>query len=245
VVGYKSSGKTRVIEGLVRELTSRGHRVGTLKHATPHHLLDTPGRDTWRHREAGAEASAVIADGRAALFLDRPLTVAEALEILGPLDLVILEGFKSLDYIPRILLPRSPGELEELSNGLEIAVVAPQLLEGGEVEASLLGLDEVEELASLVEARALPLLPGLNCGRCGHESCRELAKAILMGEADASGCVYLWAGDVELLVDGRRVPLNPYVRGVFRGVLQGLINTLKGCEGIRRIEVRLEVEGDG
>jgi molybdopterin-guanine dinucleotide biosynthesis protein B len=245
VVGYRGAGKTKVVEGIVRGLTSKGYRVGTLKHATPHHILDTPGKDTWRHRRAGAEASAIIADGRVALFLDRTLAVAKVLRVLGPLEFAIFEGFKSIDHVPRIIVPKDRKELEVLANGLEIAVVSePSLVEGVEINVPTLGFDEMEELSSLVEAKSLPLLPGLNCGRCGYESCKRLAEAALREEADVSICAYLEAADVELLVDGRRVLLNPYVRSVFRGVLLALVDTLKGCEGRRRVEVRLEVEGD-
>ena len=243
VVGFKGAGKTRLIENLVGYLSSRGYRVGTLKHSTPHHPLDTPGKDTWRHREAGAEASAVIADGRAAIFIDRPLSLAEALDALGPLDFVILEGFKSVGYIPRILVVRTPSEVEKLSNGLEVAIVSQSPLEGLDVGVSRLGFSDVERLASIVEEKAIPLLPGFDCGGCGYESCRELALATMRGEADPYRCVHLQAGDVALRVDGRRVPLNPYVRSVFKGVLRALVATLKGCETARRIEI--QVEGDG
>ncbi len=243
VVGFKGAGKTRLIENLVRCLSSKGYRVGTLKHSTPHHPLDTPGKDTWRHREAGAEASAVIADGRAAIFIDRPLSLAEALDTLGPLDLVVLEGFKSVGYIPRILVVKALDEVKELSNGLEIAIVSQNSLEELDVEVLTLGFNDVEKLASIVEEKAIPLLPGFNCGRCGYDSCRELALATLRGRAEPSRCVHLQAGDVELRVDGRRVSLNPYVRSVFKSVLQALIGTLKGCETAKHIEIR--VEGDG
>lgn len=244
VVGYRGAGKTRVVEALVRELSSRGYRVGTVKHATPHHILDTPGKDTWRHRRAGAEASAIIADGRAAIFLDRSLDATEALKLLGSLDLAILEGFKSISYIPRIIVSRDPAELDELSNGLEIAVVTESHpLREMEGRAPILGFDGMGELASIVEMKALPLLPGLDCGRCSFECCKGLAEAVLRGKADVNQCIYLEVADVELSVDGRRVPLNPYVRRVLRGVLLALVNTLKGCEGGRRVEVRLEVEG--
>ncbi|MFQ6054338.1 MAG: molybdopterin-guanine dinucleotide biosynthesis protein B, partial [Candidatus Bathyarchaeia archaeon] len=120
VVGYKDAGKTRVVEALVRELTRRGLRVGTLKHASRTHLLDTPGKDTWRHREAGSVASAILTPESAAVFINRPLRVAEAVEGLGPIDIVVLEGFKSLDAVPRILIPRDAEEVEALANGLEI-----------------------------------------------------------------------------------------------------------------------------
>jgi len=165
VVGFKASGKTRVVEALVRELTRRGHRVGTLKHTSDDVFLDTPGKDTWRHREAGSAATAILESGRGAFFIDRPMGVEEAVEALGPIDFVVLEGFKSLDTVARIIVPRRREEIGELSNGLEVAISGPAV-EGLSVESEVqaIPLDRVEELADVVEKRAFPMLPRMDCG---------------------------------------------------------------------------------
>ncbi len=60
IVGKKNHGKTRLIEELVQELTRMGLAVGTIKHSSHHHELDTPGKDSYRHRLAGAAPAAVV-----------------------------------------------------------------------------------------------------------------------------------------------------------------------------------------
>ena len=54
VLGRKNHGKTTLVAELVAELTRRGWRIGTIKHTHHHHELDTPGKDSWMHRQAGA-----------------------------------------------------------------------------------------------------------------------------------------------------------------------------------------------
>ncbi|MFQ6052741.1 MAG: molybdopterin-guanine dinucleotide biosynthesis protein B [Candidatus Bathyarchaeia archaeon] len=245
IIGYKDAGKTRVVEALVRELTRRGRRVGTLKHASRTHLLDTPGKDTWRHREAGSKASAILTSESTAVFLSHPLSVADAAARLGPLDLIVIEGFKSLDAVARIIVPRGAGEVEELANGLEIAVSAPSVegISAQEGGVPVIPLGRIEELADLVESKAFPLLPGLDCGGCGYGSCRELARAILACEAGAERCVDHAGGAVRLRVDGRGLAMNPFVRKAFRNVVLGMVRTLRGGENPRRVELAFDVEG--
>ncbi|MCK4847203.1 MAG: molybdopterin-guanine dinucleotide biosynthesis protein B, partial [Deltaproteobacteria bacterium] len=54
IVGLSGSGKTTVLEKLITELSERGLKVGTIKHSCHPHPVDAPGKDSWRHREAGA-----------------------------------------------------------------------------------------------------------------------------------------------------------------------------------------------
>ena len=246
VVGFKDAGKTQVVEAVVRELTRRGHRVGTLKHTSMDHPLDTPGKDTWRHREAGSAASAILTSEEAAIFLGHPMGVAEAAERLGPIDILVLEGFRSLDAVPRILIPRSPEEVEALANGLEIAISGPDVegLHIGVKSVPIISLSRAGELAELITSRAFPLLPGLNCGGCGYDRCGDLARAVLAGEAEVGRCVAHAGGAVQLRVDGLGVALNPFVQRVMRNVILGVIRTLKGIEEPRRVEVAFEVAGD-
>ena len=71
IVGCKKHGKTTLVVELIRELTRRGLRVGSLKHCGHDHELDTPGTDSFRHREAGALSSAIVTPSLVALFETR------------------------------------------------------------------------------------------------------------------------------------------------------------------------------
>jgi len=98
IVGWKNSGKTTLVEALVREMTARGLRVSTVKHA--HHAfdIDVPGKDSYRHREAGAHEVIVASGQRWALMHELRGAPAppldELIAKLAPCDLVLVEGFK-------------------------------------------------------------------------------------------------------------------------------------------------------
>ncbi len=98
IVGFKNAGKTTLTERLVRELVGRGYRVSTIKHA--HHAfdIDHEGRDSWRHRKAGAREVAVVSMNRWALVHElsgEPEPTLEAIaNKLGDADLIITEGYK-------------------------------------------------------------------------------------------------------------------------------------------------------
>lgn len=97
IVGCSKCGKTTMVERLVSELTRRGYAVGTLKHDVHGFSMDQEGKDTWRHRQAGARATMIIGPGQIGLVRSTPpgeLSVDDAIPLLGPVDLVITEGFK-------------------------------------------------------------------------------------------------------------------------------------------------------
>ena len=69
IVGGKNHGKTTLIVDLVQELSRRGWTVGTIKHTHHHHELDVPGKDSYRHRLAGASAVGILSPAMTAVFL--------------------------------------------------------------------------------------------------------------------------------------------------------------------------------
>jgi molybdopterin-guanine dinucleotide biosynthesis protein B len=98
IVGWKNSGKTTLVEKLVQVLTARGLRVSTVKHAHHDFDIDHPGKDSWRHRIAGAQEVIVASAHRWAVLHEHrgapEPTLADLLAKLEPCDLVLVEGFK-------------------------------------------------------------------------------------------------------------------------------------------------------
>ncbi len=98
VAGFKNSGKTTLVERLVAEISGRGLVVSTIKHAHHNFDIDHPGRDSYRHREAGAQEVAVLSRHRWAIVHElrssEEPTMDEMLAKLSPCDLVIVEGYK-------------------------------------------------------------------------------------------------------------------------------------------------------
>jgi molybdopterin-guanine dinucleotide biosynthesis adapter protein len=103
ITGWKNSGKTTLTERLVANLVARGYRISTVKHA--HHAfdIDQEGRDSWRHRKAGASEVAIVSSKRWAIIheLDEEQEppLADVLAKLAPCDLVLVEGYKREGHV--------------------------------------------------------------------------------------------------------------------------------------------------
>ncbi len=96
IVGHSGCGKTTLVEKLLRELGGRGLRVATIKHAHHQVVLDTPGKDSYRYKQAGAVMSMLVAPDELQLVadaVDRREPEQLAQRFLGEADLVLAEGF--------------------------------------------------------------------------------------------------------------------------------------------------------
>jgi molybdopterin-guanine dinucleotide biosynthesis protein B len=154
VAGFKNAGKTTLVEKLVRELTRRGYRVSTVKHAHHSFDIDHEGRDSFRHRKAGASEVAVVSRHRWAIIHesrdDAEPPLSEILSKLAPCDLVIIEGYKrdGHDKIEVRNLELSHPELA----GSDPTVVA--IAANGRITAApvpVFDRDDVSALADFVE----------------------------------------------------------------------------------------------
>lgn len=108
-VGRPDGGKTTLLEELIPELTRRGYRVGTIKHHVHEFAFDTPGKDTWRHKQAGAAAVLLASPTGLGLVAntDRDLAPAElAAHYFSAVDIILTEGYKQTD-LPKIEIFRS------------------------------------------------------------------------------------------------------------------------------------------
>ena len=116
--GYSGSGKTTLVEGVIGALRLRGLRVSVVKHAHHKFDIDHPGKDTWRHREAGAFEVVAVSNRRMALMREfeqeTELTVHQLIaQLYDGVDWVLVEGFKSSD-LPKIEVWRPESGAETL-----------------------------------------------------------------------------------------------------------------------------------
>lgn len=105
IAGWKNSGKTGLAVRLVTELTARGYRVSTIKHAHHDFDIDKVGADSFRHREAGAYEVTIVSGTRYAIMHElrgapEP-SLADILARLAPCDIVLIEGYKR-EPVPKI-----------------------------------------------------------------------------------------------------------------------------------------------
>ncbi len=153
VTGWKNNGKTTLVERLVTEITGRRLTVSTVKHAHHGFDIDAPGKDSHRHRVAGAHEVLVASGTRWALLHELrdddepPLT--ELLQRLSPVDLVIVEGYKREAH-PKIEVRREAAARPLIAEGdATIRALATDTLIDG-FSRPQFNLDAVAEIADFI-----------------------------------------------------------------------------------------------
>lgn len=156
-IGRPNSGKTTLLEQLIPALGRRGIRVGIIKHHVHRFAMDTPGKDTWRLKQAGAAAVALSAPTGLGIIRDttRDTPVAELVAMaMADMDLVLTEGYKQ-GVMPKIEVHRGTVNAAPLADPDQtwIAYVSDAPLA---TPLPLFSFQQVEELADFIIARFLP-----------------------------------------------------------------------------------------
>ena len=154
IVGKSGAGKTTLIEKLIPELKKRGYRIGVVKHALHGFSFDTKGKDSWRHKEAGADAVMVATQGRIAMVKDDPCESIDCLQpYFGDLDLVITEGYKKEDKPKIEVIRKLRGDSSVCGqNDHLIGVVTDTEIN---LNVPKFDFDEIKGLADLIEKNML------------------------------------------------------------------------------------------
>lgn len=162
IAGWSGSGKTTLILSLLGELRRRGLRVSTIKHAHHKVEIDTPGKDSYEHRAAGAHEVMLVTGKRFALMHDFPdpdveMPLHELVAKMAPADLLLIEGFKTYAH-PKLEVHRpSVGKPLLYPNDPHIVGVASdEAVETGALPC--LPLNDPAVIADFVMAQARPLL---------------------------------------------------------------------------------------
>jgi len=208
IVGKSDSGKTTLIEKLVPELTQRGYRIATVKHDTHGFEVDQEGKDSWRHKQAGAHTVVISSPQKVALIRDveKDLTLEEIREkLIQDVDLILSEGYKK-DIQPKIEIFRKEKHKELLCTKEDnlIAIVSDKTFNIG---IPCFDLEDMKGLASFIE------------------------KEFIKSKKEE---------DVSLKVNGRVIPLSPFVKSFLVHTIKGMLSSLKGCDTTKRIEILIE-----
>ena len=156
IVGYSGSGKTTLVEKLIPELRKRGLRVATIKHNRHGFEVDREGKDSWRHRRAGAALTVLASPGKVAVMADTegdPGLGELGERFVRDVDVILAEGFKKNPY-PKIEVWRKAQGKEFLSRG-DRALVAVAGDDPGGLDAPRFDLDDIEGIVDLIEKKVI------------------------------------------------------------------------------------------
>ena len=154
IVGRSQTGKTTLIAKLIPVLKQRGYRIGTIKHS--HHVFDfdKTGKDSWRHKDAGAETVIIASPGKIAMVKnDNEGTLDSLQDFFADLDLVITEGYKG-EQKPKIEIVRAARHKDALlagdTNLIAVATDVEMVM-----DVPVFGLEDIDPLADFIEKNYL------------------------------------------------------------------------------------------
>lgn len=211
IVGKTNSGKTTLIEKLIPVLTERGYKVATIKHDAHSFEIDKEGKDTYRHKQAGAKTVIISSSSRVALIKDvyREADLDDLTMLLpDDIDIVLTEGYKR-SKMPKIEVFRTTNSREFLcKNDNTLVGVVTDNLHDSELKnvKNKFHLDAVTELADFLEDAFI----------------KQKKEKIL------------------LYANGNKIRLNDFVRETITSTITGLLKPLKGCENATHIHIRIE-----
>ncbi len=154
VTGWKNSGKTRLVAGIVRDFGNRGFVVSTVKHAHHGFDVDKPGTDSFAHRDAGAQEVALVSGNRWVLMHENRGSgepeLDDILAKLAPCDIVIIEGFKTSPY-PKIEATRSATKRDKpiWPNDPNIVAIASDY-EIADSGRTIFSIDNIQPIADFI-----------------------------------------------------------------------------------------------
>ncbi len=156
IVGRSNSGKTTLIEQLIIELKKRGHRIATIKHAGHGFQWDREGKDSWRHRMAGASTVIIVSPNDLGIITDqeKELSPDELKErYIRDVDIILAEGYKYSNY-PKIGIIRLEGDEEFFADQKEslMAIVSNRAVNMG---IPCLRLDDIGAISDFIEKEIL------------------------------------------------------------------------------------------
>ncbi len=238
VIGYTKCGKTTVVENLTTEFVKRGFSVGTVKEIHfDDFQLDSEGKNTWRHKKAGAEQVTALAKNETDIMFERKLTIDDLLSHYNQ-DIVILEGVRN-GLVPQIVVAKED-TIPETSE-LTIAV-------SGRFSNNHVGMfenlpifnveNQIEALATFVLEKTPEYMSEVDekcCGMCG-ENCRSFLSKVLHGERSLQDCP-LRSANVTLKIGEKQIQIVPFVEKLLKNAVLGVVKELKGYEKGKIINV--------
>ncbi len=149
LAGYSNSGKTTVMESLIRILKRKGYKVAAVKHAAHGYTMDPPGTDSWHYAEAGADKVVIVGPGSFTMheYHQDKKSLQDILERIKEVDIVIVEGFKG-EPGPKIEIYRQDYSSNRIDLGGNLVAVVSDIELFGDIPC--FSFHQLEDLADFI-----------------------------------------------------------------------------------------------
>lgn len=156
IVGCSNCGKTTYLEKVIRELKDRGYRVATIKHDVHGFEMDKPGKDTWRHAQAGADVVCISSPDKMAMIkkVDQELLLDEVIAFITDVDIIFTEGYKR-ESKQKIEVYRQAVCVRPLYNKQDLLAIATDMHLYDDIPQ--FSLEDAKEMAQFLEENVLKM----------------------------------------------------------------------------------------
>ncbi len=227
IYGLRDAGKTTLLERLTRGLVNDGYKVATVKYATVDISIDKKGKDSWRHKEAGAVSVCVSGKNETAFIMETVSGFSDIISTLQNLshpDVILVEGCE-IQGVPKIAI----GDVEERE---------------GTIFRYLIDNDTLPEIKTYIKEsiefeRVYCKLPKTNCEKCGY-NCKEMSKLIMQGHKTLKDCKSLSDKPIYVTVNGEEVVMAKFAKDLMAHTIFGTLSALKGINEIDEVKVMIK-----
>ncbi|MHA1231177.1 MAG: molybdopterin-guanine dinucleotide biosynthesis protein B [Candidatus Helarchaeota archaeon] len=237
IVGYSGSGKTYLIEKIIKYLKKKDYHVGIIK--SMHHPgfgIDIKNKDTTRYGEAGADLIAYKAPESGGIVYRQINTQNKLLKLMeADVDFIIMEGFNDLKFVPQFALIKNLEDIDRFVTKSTIGIYSNTI----DIKNHELYID-LEQVPALIEKFAYPNIPLLNCRKCGLSGCVEFYYKFLKGEIELKKCVINQVKNIKIYINNKLIPLNHFTSGLTKNIINGLVKSLTiPEETIKNVEIQI------
>lgn len=242
VQGTTKTGKTTTVEAIIKELRRRGYTVGSVKEI--HYeafTMETEGTNTYKHKQAGAHPVTARGPSETDIMFDHRVDIDRILDIYSQ-DYVVIEGHAEANcpsIATGITTEQVDRQIEDLTIGIS-GVISNELTEYRGFPV-INATTDIDRLVDLIEAKTPERMPNYSadcCMSCGTD-CRGLTKRIMDGTGSMSECI-LKGENVRVFINGKELPMVPFVKNIVRSVTTSVIKELNGYEDGSEITVKIK-----
>lgn len=245
ILGLTGSGKTTVIENIIKELKSRGFSVGSIKQIHNEAFrMDTEGKNTWRHRKAGAGTVTARSHQETDILYVGELDIYQVLSHYTE-DYIIMEGVRDA-VVPEIATCQEDvyPEISPLTIAISGRFSNTEVKEYKKIPV-INALEDITILVDLIIEKTPSLMSDVDpkcCSKCGYD-CRTFLSKCLNGERKIDECI-LKHSKVSLMVNGSEIVMVPFVENILRNEILGVVKELKGYKHNAKIEIELKTDDE-